>query len=272
MARAKASKLDNIVDPKAKKQFIEMRDHWARLDEAAKKYAGKRTQYQAEIKQAGFSMQQIKDSILLSTPEGEAEFKANIANRLLAAAYSDADIGEQLSLFLDVSRTPAIDRAAKEGQTAAMQNKALNPPYAPETEQYQAFVDAYHEEQARQVKSGIKKLDEKQAAANAKGAKSGAKGSKSAAKGSQKAPGKRGRPRKSAPEAAQDAPVTRLITKAEKEAKAAARAPKPDTAPPKRPAAQPVTRASLAAQRAERQSVMDDAESFFTKSEPAGNA
>lgn len=264
MARPKASKLDNIVDPKIKKQFIEMRDHWSELNERANKSAAKRRQYQAEIKQAGFSMQQIKDSIQLSTPEGEADFKAAIANRLLAAAYSDADIGEQLSLFLDVSRTPAIDRAAKEGQTQAMQNKPLNPPYDPSTEQYTAFVDAYHEEQGRQVKAGIKKLDDKKAAENAKAGRKGAKKAAPAPSGK-----KRGRPPKKVAEATEAAPVTRLITKAEKEAKAAARAPKGEDSPPRKPPAQPVTRASLAAQRA---AAKDEAESYFTKAEPAGNA
>lgn len=261
MARPKASKLDSFIDPKQKKQFIEMRDHWSELNDRANKLAAKRRQYQAEIKQAGFSMQQIKDSILVSTPEGEAEFQQAIANRLLAAAWSDADIGEQLSLFLDVSRTPAIDRAAKEGQTAAMQNKALNPPYDPSTEQYTAFVDAYHEEQGRQVKAGIKKLEDKPP-----GGKGGKKAKKAAPAPSGK---KRGRPPKKAAEAAQEAPVTRLITKAEKEAKAAARAPKGEDSPPRRPPAQPVTRASLAAQRV---AAKDEAESYFTKAEPAGNA
>jgi hypothetical protein len=262
VARAKASKNDNFVDPKVKKQFLEMRDHWKGLDDRANSAAGKRRQYQAEIKQAGFSMGQIKDSIMLSTPEGEAEFKASIANRLLAAAYSDADVGDQLSLFLDHDRTPAVDRAYREGQSAAMKNEAAVPKYDPSTDQYKAFMEGYHDEQGRQVKAGIKKLEEP------KDGKKGKK-AKAAPAGSGK---KRGRPAGSGKKAAAAAPEgaeTRLITKAEKEAKAAARAPKADSAPPRKPPAQPVTRASLAAQR---QAAKDEADSYFTKAEPAGNA
>lgn len=263
MAREKASKNDNIVDPKLKKTFIEMRDHFQSLDDRAKSAASKRRQYLKEVKEAGYSLQQIKISLLLQTPEGEAEFKAEMASRMLAAAYSDADIGDQLSLFLDVSRTPAIDRAYKEGQSSAMKNEAAVPKYDPDTEQYKAFMEGYHDEQGRQVKAGIGKLDAKKAAANKAG--KGRKSDKDAA------PKKRGRPagsgKKAAPEAP-DAPVTRLITKAEKEAAAADKAPK-DVAPPRKPAAQPITRASLAAQRA---AAKDEAESYFTKTEPAGNA
>lgn len=263
MARSKVSKNDNIVDPKLKRTFIEMRDHFQTLDDRAKGAAAKRRQYLAEVKEAGYSLQQIKISLLLQTPEGEAEFKAEMANRLLAAAYSDADIGEQLSLFLDGDRTPAADRAYKEGQTLAMKNEAMVcTKYAPETDQYAAFVSGYQDEQERQVKAGIGKLDAKEAKKNAKGSK--AKPAKVAKPGK-----KRGRPAKSATEAPAEANGARLITKAEKEAKAAARAPKADAGPPRRPAAQPVTRATLAAQKA---AAKEEADSYFSRAEPKGNA
>jgi hypothetical protein len=251
-----------LVDPEKKKEFIEARDHWQGLDSRANSAVGKRRQYEGEIKKLGFSMRQIKDSVWLSTPEGEAEFKAEIANRLLAAAYSDADIGDQLSLFLDHSRTPAVDRAYKEGQSAAMKNEAAVPKYDPNTEQYRAFMEGYGDEQGRQVKAGIGKLDAK--AAPAKGAKKGAKVAKPA--------GKRGRPPGSGKKANGEAPAVteaRLITKAEKEAKAAARAPKADAGPPRRPAAAPVTRATLAAQKA---AAKEEADSYFSRAEPKGNA
>jgi hypothetical protein len=258
VARAKVAKNDNLVDPKLKKTFIEMRDHWQSLNDRANSAAAKRRQYQKEIKESGYSMTQIKISLSLQTPEGEAEFKAEMANRLLAAAYSDADIGEQLSLFLDGDRTPAADRAYKEGQTCAMKNEAAVPKYSPDTDQYQAFMQGYHDEQGRQVKAGIGKLDAKKPGKAAKTAKVA------------KPKGKRGRP----PKKATGEPVaphgTRLITKAEKEAKAAAAAPKATDSPPRKPAAQPVTRATLAAQKA---AAIEEADSFFTKSpKVAGNA
>lgn len=259
MART-AAKTDNIVDPKLKKSFIECRDHWQTLNERANSAAAKRRQYQKEIKESGFSMEQIKISLLLQTPEGEAEFKAEMANRMLAAAYSDAAIGDQLSLFLDGDRTPAVDRAYKEGQTMAMKNEAAVPKYDPSTPQHAAFMEGYHAEQERQVKAGIGKLD----AGKGKGAKASAKVARPA--------GKRGRPPgsgKKGPNADPPAGSERtLIPKVEKEAKEAARAPKP-SAPPRKPTVAPVTRASIAAQKA---AAKDEADSYFTRAEPKGNA
>lgn len=231
----------NLVDAAQKKLFIEMRNHWNGLNDRANSAGAKRRQYQNEAKAAGFSVLMFKDSLRMETPEGEAEFKAEIANRLLAAAYSDADIGDQLTLFLDHDRTPAVDRAYKEGQTRAMENKTLQCKYDPDTEQYRAFTEGYHAEQERQVKGGIKKLEAKEPA---KGANGKGKGAKVAAP----AKGKRGRPPKAA---------------------APAKAPK-DDAPPRRPTAVPATRASVAAGKAA--NPQEDAESYFSKSEPAGNA
>lgn len=255
----RAAKTDNLIDPALKKSFIECRDHWQSLNERANSAAAKRRQYQKEIKEHGFSMQQVKISLMLQTPEGEAEFKAEMANRLLAAAYSDAAIGDQLSLFLDGDRTPAVDRAYKEGQTSAMKNEAAVPKYDPDTDQYRAFMEGYHAEQERQVKAGIGKLDPKAAKANAKGKKP-----------ADKPKGKRGRPVKAkGPNADPPAGSERtLIPKAVKDAKTAARAAKP-VAPPRKPAAAPVTRASLMSQKA---AAKDDAESYFTKNEPKGSA
>lgn len=260
----KASGSNLLVDPEKKKQFIEMRDHWQGLESRANSAVGKRRQYEGEIKQSGFSIRQIKDSVWLSTPEGEAEFKAEIANRLLAAAYSDADIGEQLTLFLDHNRTPAVDRAYKEGQTAAMKNEAAVPKYDPATEQYRAFMEGYGEEQGRQVKAGIGKLEAKKPGKAAKIAKVA------------KPKGKRGRPAKAkGPNADPPAGSTRtLIPKAEKDARAAALAQArareaKDTAPPRKPVAAPVTRGSLKAQK---EAATAEAESYFTLAKPQGSA
>lgn len=253
MAGRKASKTDNIVDPALKKTFIEMRDHFQTLNDRANGAAAKRRQYLKEVKEAGYSLQQIKISLLLQTPEGEAEFKAEMANRLLAAAYSDADIGEQLSLFLDGDRTPAVDRAYKEGQTRAMENKTLETTkYSPGTDQYNAFCDGYHAEQERQVKAGIGKLDAKAGNGKAPG-KAGkpAKAGKAAA--AAKPAGKRGRPPGGGKKADKTPPRHAMTEQG---------------GPPRKPAAAPVTRASLAAAKADA-----PADSYFSKSaETKGNA
>lgn len=251
MARLKG-KANTLVDPANQKLFLEMRDHWSALNDRANSAGAKRRQYQNEAKAAGFTVNMFKDSLRLATPEGEAEFKAEIANRLLAAAYSSADIGDQLSLFLDHNRTPAVDRAYREGQERAMQNKTLETTkYAPGTDQYTAFCDGYHAEQERQVKAGIKKLDAKDAPAKPQ---KGVKGPKAKKAAPEAEPAKRrGRPPGGG-----------------KKANGAAPAKAKDAAPPRKPRAEPVTRATLAAARAEEP---EAEESYFSKSTPpAGNA
>ena len=246
-------KAHNIVDPEQRKLFLVHRDQYASLKEKADNAANKLRSYVKTIKGDGFSVMQIKDAIWLSTPEGEAEFKAEMANRMLAAAYVGADIGEQLSLFLDPSRTPLIDRAYKEGQACAMQNKAAVPKYDPSTEAYRAFMEGYHAEQERQIKAGIKKLDAKEAPAKRGKAAKGAKVKKEEV--TAKPAGRRGRPPGSGKKAAPPASKAK------------------DAAPPRKPQAVPVTRATLAAARKAEPEAEEADESYFSRSTPpAGNA
>lgn len=245
---SKQSKAHNLIDLSLKASFL---PHAAAFERAtAKVKAATKTlnEVRKAAKNDGFTVAQIKFAIQCSTPEGEAIAKSLIASNLLAAAYMDSDLGTQFTLFLEPDRTPITDRAYQEGQSAAMKNVAAVPKYDPATEAYKFFMQGYHDEQGRQVKAGIGKLDAK--AGNGKGAsaspKSGKKkGAKAAAKGAKSA-GKRGRPPGSGKGAA----------------------PK-DDAPPRKPAAAPVTRASLAADKAKGK---DAADSYFTKAEPQGNA
>lgn len=238
---AKASKAHNLIDLSLKASFL---PHAAAFERATAKVKAA-TKTLNEVKKAakndGFTVAQIKFAIQCSTPEGEAIAKSLIASNLLAAAYMDSDLGTQFTLFLEPDRTPITDRAYSEGQSAAMKNLAAVPKYDPSTEAYKFFMQGYHDEQGRQVKSGIGKLDAK--AGNGKGASKLPKSAKAAKPAKPAKPaGKRGRPPgKGAPK---------------------------DDAPPRRPAAVPATRASLAADKAKGAAP----DSYFTKAEPQGNA
>lgn len=241
---------NSLIDPVIRKEFLERRDHWNHLDGEYKKIASKaktaakaRKQYEQEIGRAGFTMAQISVSLAVTTPEGEAEFKARLANELVAAAYAGAEVGDQLSMFFEPDRTPAIERARREGELAAMEHQAHRPPYDPSVPQYKAWSDGFYAEQERQVLAGVKKKENGDAKA--------AKGAKAAKKGKDKPTGQT------------------LIPKAEKEAKAAARAAKPPEPPRTVPSAAPVTRSTI---KAEKEKAREAAESYFSKSEPAGNA
>ena len=241
----KTTKAHNLIDLSLKESFLVHATAFERATAKVKAANKILAEVKKTAKTDGFTVPQIKFALQCQTPEGEAIAKSLIASNLLAAAYMDADIGTQFTLFLEPDRTPAVDRAYKEGQSMAMKNEAAVPKYDPSTPQHAAFMKGYHEEQERQIKTGIGKLEAKKPVKAAKG--------------------KRGRPKGSGKKAnggAEKAPERVLIKAADKAAKAAARAPKQDTAPPRRPTVEPVTRASLAAQKAE---AKVEAESYFTR-------
>lgn len=145
----------NTMDPDKRALFLKDKDDYAKAKERLNKAQQAVRALGKVIKADGFTMRQIKLAIQLETPEGEADFKALIANDLLAAQYAGAPIGSQLSLFIEPDRTPAVDMAADEGQRDALEGNPAKPGYAPSTPQYQSYLDAYHSETERRVKEGI---------------------------------------------------------------------------------------------------------------------
>lgn len=270
MAKAKEKLAGhNSIDAEMRELFLRDKDLYAKAKKRSDDASNSLRTLVKTIKGDGFSLRQIKLAVQLESPEGEADYRALVANDLLAAAYVGADIGDQLNLWLEPSRVPATDRAWKEGEKCSMENRAAVPPYDPSTPQHKAFMSGFHAHQESMIKRGIGKLDAKAAKANKPGKKATAKVGKPK--------GKPGRPKK-APEpdlleAAEKPAGTTLIKKADKDAKVAARAQAAaaakDSGPPRKPAAAPVTRASLAAQKAANR---EEADSYFSKSETKGNA
>lgn len=105
----------------------------------------------------GFEKADFDTATQLETPEKEAKTKARIARQLQVAQFLDADLGQQLDMFLEPSRVPAVDRAYNEGQNAAMQHLAAKPGYDMATEQHREYMRGYHEVQTKQLKAGIGK-------------------------------------------------------------------------------------------------------------------
>lgn len=165
-AKAAKRSTSNLVDPELRAIFLSDLDKFIKADDRVKKAQKALNEVKALIKGDGFSMRQIKVAIQLSTPEGEAEYKMQVANDLLAAQYAGAAIGSQLSMFLEPDRTPAVDIAKDEGTKDSMEGKSAKPKYDPSTPQHKAYMEAFHAETARRVKGGIKPLDDDKPAAN----------------------------------------------------------------------------------------------------------
>lgn len=112
------------------------------------------------IKADGLTMRQIKLMVDLSTPEGEAAFKANVANDLLAAQWQGAAIGAQLQLFMEPDRTPSVDIAYESGVQDSMDGKSAVSPYDPSLPQTQAYLKGHADDQERRMKNGFKQKAE----------------------------------------------------------------------------------------------------------------
>lgn len=98
-----------------------------------------------EIKSEGGSIDAIKLTVQLRTPEGEQAFRDQMALHNQVAAWNglgiqvDMDYGE---------REPAEDRAYGEGKRAGMKGERASPNYDPSTDQAQAWLRGHADGQA----------------------------------------------------------------------------------------------------------------------------
>lgn len=104
------------------------------------------------IKAEGGSVASVKRTIALRTPEGEAAFKAEMAEMAKLARWSG--VGIQLDL-LEVAEPNSIDRAALEGLEDGRAARSLRTDYAPGTPEYDAYMESWHKGQAENG-AGIK--------------------------------------------------------------------------------------------------------------------
>jgi hypothetical protein len=154
---------DNVpkADPEMRELARHHRDKYAKLKEALSKAQRGMQSWGKEVKADGLTVRQIKLMHELSTPEGEQAWRMTIANDLIAAQYQGAAIGQQLTLFLEPDRTPAVDISYDEGVQDCMDGKAAKPSYDPSVPQYQSYLKGYGDETERRVRKGITKLEPK---------------------------------------------------------------------------------------------------------------
>lgn len=111
------------------------------------------------IKADGGSVDAVKLTIALRTPEGEQAFRARIAEEAQVAAWNG--VGIQVDMFADQMQ-PSEDKAYDAGKRAGMAGETAKPPHDPSTAQYRKWMDGHAAGQAV-VSQGFKTL-EKEAA------------------------------------------------------------------------------------------------------------
>jgi hypothetical protein len=138
--------------------FLVHRGTWNQLTAAQKALDKRWTDCKAALKADGYKVIQMQIADDLSgSPKQEAKVHAAVHDRLQVAQWVGHPMGNQLDLFAQPDRTPAVDRSRDEGKQASMENKPCKPPYDPSTPQHQAWIEGYQEDQAR-IASGIKPL------------------------------------------------------------------------------------------------------------------
>lgn len=145
----------NSMDPDKRALFLADKAAYAKAKERLGKAQADIRKIGKTIKSDGFSLRQVKLAIQLETPEGEADFKALVAQDLLAAQYQGAGIGAQLNLFLEPDRTPGADIAFDEGTRDSMEGRTAKPGSDPSTEFYRRYMEGYNGETERRIKAGI---------------------------------------------------------------------------------------------------------------------
>ena len=251
-------KMKEVTPPRlANNQIKSIVERVERLEEEKSILADDIKDVFAEAKGNGFNVKALRTIIRMRKQDANerAEQEAILDTYMIALGMlADTPLG-QAAAQRELS-------PYQQGQSSAKRNEAAVPKYDSDTAEYQEFMAGYHAEQDRQLAAGISKIE-------AKAPQSGKKATEKVAK----APGKRGRPPGSGKKANGEpvaASETVLITAAEKAAKADERAQAASSGPPRKPSVQPVTRASLAAQKA---AARETADSYFSRSDKTeGNA
>jgi hypothetical protein len=135
------------------------RDKFIKLKAAQGKANRDMTALGKLIKEDGFTKKQIQIMAQLVTPEGEAAVKLSIAQSLEAARWNGSEIGNQLDLFMEPDRTPAVDAAYEQGVQDSMDGKSAVSPYDPSLPQTQSYLKGFADDQERRMKNGFKQKE-----------------------------------------------------------------------------------------------------------------
>lgn len=136
---------------------IQFRDS---LDGAKRAVAAARDQVnhiKANIRAQKFSVKQIEQMILLTTPEGEKKVREEAQHAIDALRWSGASVGTQFDLLDPTEdRRPAVERAYDEGKVAGMEGKPRRPPYDVSVPQHHEWQRGWHDGQVALARKGFR--------------------------------------------------------------------------------------------------------------------
>lgn len=147
------------LDPQETRLLVEV--HLPKIKELRAKVstatANLRNAYKT-AKSEGFTKSDFDTAIAMEDAEREARERAAITRKLVIARMMQAKLGDQLDMFLRDVVVDASQIAREEGAADSAAGKSAKPDkYAPGTKEYDAYMSAYHDDQEKRIKSGIKK-------------------------------------------------------------------------------------------------------------------
>jgi hypothetical protein len=148
--RAKpGTNLKDLSEDEVRHLFLKNRGEYiaAKAKEAAAKKVVDEIVTQA--KGDGFTKKELDLSIDLADLKKEKKVIADVETRLRVARWIGHKMGAQMDLFAEPDRTPAVDRAREQGKMDSMEGKPCKPNFAPETEQYRAYMEGFNADQDR---------------------------------------------------------------------------------------------------------------------------
>jgi len=114
-----------------------------------------RNAYKKAKAEGAFTKADFDTAIAVETAENEARERAGIMRKLKIAKMMGSTLGNQLDLFSEPDRTPAVDRAYDEGQRDALQNIPARPSYDPSTSQHARYMMGFHDVSEKRIKEGM---------------------------------------------------------------------------------------------------------------------
>lgn len=90
----------------------------------------------------------IKDMIALETEEGEKQLKAKIDRQMRGARWMGLPFGAQGSMFDQVDRTPAVEKAYANGKRDGLAGEPQHNPHDPSVPQYAEYLRGWQDGQA----------------------------------------------------------------------------------------------------------------------------
>lgn len=106
------------------------------------------------VKSEGGSVADLKRTIKLETPGGEAEIKASIEKDMKLLRWAGVAVGTQTDMFVDIRSQ--FEKGHEEGERDGMNGYPARTIFSPGTEGYKGYMEGYHAGQMVNV-SAIKK-------------------------------------------------------------------------------------------------------------------